>query len=62
MKAAILAESGKPLVLDDIELPPNLEYGQVLVKVVYTSICGAQINEIDARKGPDKFFTSFTGA
>lgn len=61
MKAAILAESRKPLVLDDVELPSNLEYGQVLVKVAYTGICGAQINEIDARKGPDKFLPHLLG-
>src|SRR5271154_2940918 len=61
MKAAILVESRKPLVLDEIELPSNLEYGQVLVKVVYTSICGAQINEIEARKGPDKFLPHLLG-
>jgi len=61
MKAAILVESNKPLVLDDIELPSNLEYGQVLVKVVYTGICGAQINEIEARKGPDKFLPHLLG-
>jgi Zn-dependent alcohol dehydrogenase len=61
MKAAILVESHKPLVLDEVELPSSLEYGQVLVKVVYTGICGAQINEIDARKGPDKFLPHLLG-
>ena len=61
MEAAILVESHKPLVLDEVELPSNLEYGQVLVKVVYTSICGAQINEIEARKGPDKFLPHLLG-
>ena len=61
MKAAILVESGKPLVLDEIELPSHLEYGQVLVKVVYTGICGAQINEIEARKGIDKFLPHLLG-
>lgn len=61
MKAAILVESRKPLVVDDIELPAQLEYGQVLVKVVYSGICGAQINEIDARKGVDKFLPHLLG-
>jgi len=61
MKAAILVESRKPLVLDEIELPSTLEYGQVLVKVAYTGICGAQINEIEARKGPDKFLPHLLG-
>ncbi|MDB5533315.1 MAG: dehydrogenase, partial [Hyphomicrobiales bacterium] len=45
-KAAILAESRKPLIVDDITFPDALDAGQVLVKILYTSICGAQINEI----------------
>ena len=61
MKAAILAESKKPLIIDDITLPDNLEFGQVLVKVHYSGICGAQINEIDAAKGHDKFLPHLLG-
>ncbi len=60
-KAAILAESRKPLVVDEIELPDELGVGQVLVQVLYTSICGAQINEIAAVKGPDKFLPHLLG-
>ena len=60
-KAAILAESRKPLVVDEIALPDELGVGQVLVKVLYTTICGAQINEIDAVKGPDKFLPHLLG-
>ncbi|SVD72341.1 uncharacterized protein METZ01_LOCUS425195, partial [marine metagenome] len=55
MKAAILEESRKPLTLGEVELPSELQFGQVLVKLHYSGICGAQINEIDAVKGPDKF-------
>ncbi|MBU1692846.1 MAG: zinc-binding dehydrogenase [Verrucomicrobia bacterium] len=58
--AAILVESKKPLVLDEIEIPA-LRFGQVLVKVICTGICGAQINEIDAVKGPDKFLPHLLG-
>ena len=61
MKAAILAESKQPLIIDDITLPDNLEFGQVLVDVHYSGICGAQINEIDAAKGPDKFLPHLLG-
>ena len=61
MKAAILAESKQPLIIDDITLPNNLEFGQVLVDVHYSGICGAQINEIDAAKGPDKFLPHLLG-
>ena len=33
----------------------------MLVKVCYSGICGAQINEIDAVKGPDKFLPHLLG-
>jgi len=61
MKAAILVESHKPLVVDEIDLPDKLEFGQVLVKIHYSGICGAQINEIEAAKGPDKFLPHLLG-
>src|SRR5215469_5597471 len=60
-RAAILARSREPLVVDEIDLPQALDAGQVLVKVLYTSICGAQLNEIDAVKGPDKFLPHLLG-
>jgi S-(hydroxymethyl)glutathione dehydrogenase / alcohol dehydrogenase len=60
-RAAILVESGKPLIVDDITLPAALDYGQVLVKVETSSICGAQINEIDAVKGIDRFLPHLLG-
>src|ERR1700675_4167037 len=60
-KAAILERSRAPLVVDDIELPGTLDVGQVLVRVLYTSICGAQINEIAAAKGPDRFLPHLLG-
>ena len=61
MKAAILAESKNPLIVADINLPEKLDVGQVLVKLHYSGICGAQINEIDAVKGPDKFLPHLLG-
>jgi S-(hydroxymethyl)glutathione dehydrogenase/alcohol dehydrogenase len=60
-KAAILAESRKPLIVDEITFPDELGVGQVLVKVLHTSICGAQLNEIAAAKGPDKFLPHLLG-
>jgi len=60
-RAAILAESRRPLVVDEIAMPEALDAGQVLVRVLYTTICGAQINEIDALKGPDKFLPHLLG-
>lgn len=60
MKAAILTHLRKPLVVDDLGLPP-LGVGQVLVKVKYAAICGAQLNEIDGAKGPDKYLPHLLG-
>ena len=61
MKSAILVKSKSPLIMADIDLPKNLKFGQVLVKVCYSGICGAQINEIDAVKGTDKFLPHLLG-
>ncbi len=61
MKAAILTQSKQPLEVAEIDLPENLDFGQVLVKIHFSGICGAQINEIDAVKGPDKFLPHLLG-
>ena len=61
MKAAILVESKKPLIIDTISIPDQLQFGQVLVDISYSGICGAQINEIDAVKGVDKFLPHLLG-
>ena len=61
MKAAILVETNQPLVVADIEPPRDLSFGQVLVKIHYSGICGAQINEIEGAKGPDKFLPHLLG-
>jgi S-(hydroxymethyl)glutathione dehydrogenase/alcohol dehydrogenase len=61
MKAAILVETNKPLVVADVDLPRDLSFGQVLVKIHYSGICGAQINEIEGAKGPDKFLPHLLG-
>jgi S-(hydroxymethyl)glutathione dehydrogenase/alcohol dehydrogenase len=60
-KAAILVESHCPLIVDEIAFPNALDVGQVLVKILYSTICGAQINEIDAVKGPDRFLPHLLG-
>lgn len=59
--AAILVESHKPLVLEKIQLPDQLRPGQLLVELISSGICGAQINEIDAVKGPDLFLPHLLG-
>jgi S-(hydroxymethyl)glutathione dehydrogenase / alcohol dehydrogenase len=60
-QAAILVESSKPLIVEEIQLPEELFAGQVLVEIMTSGLCGAQINEIEAVKGPDKFLPHLLG-
>src|SRR5579864_3282193 len=60
MKAAILEQLRSPLVLDEIDVPA-LECGQVLVQIRESGICGAQLGEIDGKKGEDKFLPHLLG-
>ncbi len=61
MKAAVLVQSKAPLEVVDVKLPDELVYGQVHVKIHFSGICGAQINEIEAVKGPDRFLPHLLG-
>lgn len=50
-KVAILKTLGKPLIVDEIEIPaPGM--GQVLVRVYCSGICGTQLEEISAERDP----------
>jgi S-(hydroxymethyl)glutathione dehydrogenase/alcohol dehydrogenase len=59
-RAAILSELQQPLLVEEIESPP-LRFGQVLVKVRCSGVCGAQLNEIAGAKGPDRFLPHLLG-
>jgi Zn-dependent alcohol dehydrogenase len=59
--AAILESSYQDLILDEIDLPEFLESGQVLVELISSGVCGAQLNEIHAIKGPDLFLPHLLG-
>jgi len=61
MQAAILTELNKPLIIDEVMLPEELTYGQVLVKIFYSGICGSQIGEIKGVKGQDKYLPHLLG-
>lgn len=50
--AALLTDFNRPLALDWME-PSPLQYGQVLVRVIASGICGAQLSEIRGEKNPD---------
>ena len=61
MKAAVLVKTNQPLVVAELQMPDLLSYGQVHVNLHYSGICGAQINEIEGAKGPDKFLPHLLG-
>ena len=61
MEAAILSVQNKPLIVDKVDMPSNLEAGQVLVKVHVSGICGSQIGEINGVKGEDKYLPHLLG-
>lgn len=49
-KAAILIKKNYPLEIEEITIDKPLGYGQVLVKIFYSGICGSQIGEITGKK------------
>lgn len=54
LKAAILTKFNEPLeVMDSVDLNCRLSYGQVLVSVIASGICGAQLAEIRGDKNPE---------
>ena len=59
-KAAVLYETNKPLVIEEVEIP-KLKDGQVLVKVLFSGVCGSQLNEIKGLKGEDKYLPHLLG-
>lgn len=59
-KAALLTQLNSPLVVDEIEIP-QLDCGQVLVRIYRSGICGAQLGEMAGVKGPDKFLPHLLG-
>ncbi len=61
MRAAILTAQHVPLTVDTVSLPPVLDTGQVLVKVLYSGICGSQLGEIDGVKGEDPYLPHLLG-
>ena len=54
MKSAVLEKINEPLAIREVELS-ELEVGQVLVKVLVSGLCGAQLHEIRGHKGNEKF-------
>jgi S-(hydroxymethyl)glutathione dehydrogenase / alcohol dehydrogenase len=59
--AAVLVAQHEPLVVDEVELPEMLRFGQVLVRLAFSGICGSQLGEIDGVKGPDSYLPHLLG-
>ena len=53
-EAALLVQTGTPLVLAEIDIPA-LKPGQVLVEIAYSGVCGTQVMEWRGDKGEDKW-------
>ena len=53
-RMAVLYRCGEPLAIEEVEIPP-LKTGEVLVKVLYSGICGSQLSERDGKWGLDKY-------
>lgn len=60
MKAAVLVKQNSPLEIYEVDIPP-LQFGQTLVKVECSGICGKQIDEITGRQGPDAYLPHLLG-
>lgn len=61
MKAAILSELTKPLVVVDVTMPDTLLSGQVRIRMLAAGLCGSQLHEIDGTHGEDKYLPHFLG-
>ena len=60
-KSAILYKQKHNLKIRDIIYKDELSKGQLLVKIVYSGICGSQIGERNGVKGKDKFLPHLLG-
>ena len=60
MKAAVLYELNKPLVIEEIEIP-ELSHGQVRVQVKASGVCRKQFQETRGLHGPDPYLPHLLG-
>lgn len=58
--AAVLVETGKPLVLADLEIP-SLESGQVLIEIAFSGVCHTQVLECRGYRGNDPYLPHCLG-
>lgn len=60
MKAVVLEQIDAPLAIRNVELT-ELKVGQVLVRILVSGLCGAQLHEIRGHKGNAKFLPHLMG-
>lgn len=60
IRAAVLEELGKPLVIKEVELP-ELLHGQVLVKIFFSGMCRSQLMEARGGRGGDPWLPHLLG-
>ena len=60
LKLLVEKEYRKKIVIDNLEIP-RLRYGQVLIKMLYSSICQTQVGEILGKRGRDPYLPHCLG-
>ena len=59
-KAAVLEKKNTVKIIK-LKKPTNLQKGQILIKVLYSSICHTQLQEIEMKRGKDNFLPHCLG-
>ena len=60
VKCAVLEKINKPLKIHNIKFG-KLKFGQVLVKIFYSGICGSQLMEVEGKRGKDIYLPHALG-
>jgi len=60
-RAAVLYETGQPLVVEGGVEVPALQRGQVLVKIAYSGVCHSQLMEMRGKRGEDRYLPHMLG-
>lgn len=58
--AAVLVETGKPLALAELDIPP-LRAGQALIGIAFSAVCRTQILECRGQRGEDRYLPHCLG-
>ena len=61
MRAAVLWNTGEPLIIEENITIPSLERGQILVKMSFSGVCRSQLMEVRGYRGKDKYLPHLLG-